>query len=172
MQAEDARPDESRSHVADRTVPRWPGVAAFLVAIALGLLIGLWIERDDGAAHLVADGSDLTERQADMLDIAERYGDAWRANDRDTMAASMTPNGVIRYPQNGWEFSPSDGTLGPWIANERYRTLELWPRQVVDEDRIVLFGEVESEGVRWISIVEFTSTGDPLIISETIHWWK
>ena len=30
-----------------RTLPSWPGLTAVLVAMALGLLLGLWIGRDD-----------------------------------------------------------------------------------------------------------------------------
>ncbi len=156
---------------SDRALPSWPGLTAVLVAVAFGLLIGLWIGRDDPSVIVVPEGAELTERQAEMLEVVRDYGEAWRANDIDAMASRMTPNAVVRYPENGWEFRPSDGTLEAWIAHPRYRTLQFWSVRVVDESRVVLFGEVESEGVRWISIIELTPTGDPLVVRESIEWW-
>ena len=56
--------------------------------------------------------------------------------------------------------------LGLFIG---HASLEEFSPMMVFDDRIVFTGRVGSVGVRWLSVLHFTGTGDVKIISETLY---
>ncbi len=55
------------------TSRRWVWAVVVLIGIALGLVLGLWIGAGSDDPDLIAaDGSELTVRQRDIVDIVEQ----------------------------------------------------------------------------------------------------
>jgi hypothetical protein len=124
---------------------------------------------DDASSDVVtASGTDITERQRDMLDITDHYLAAWSDTDGDAVASFMAPDGYIEYPERDEVYFVSDGTLQQRVSNGPYTTLHAHAPRLVYDDRIVLMGEIDALSLNWLSVIRFTTSGDPLIASETI----
>lgn len=153
--------------------PRWSRALIVLVVLACGLLGG-WLmapRTDPGGAvrHVTPGASVLTERQLEMVDVVEQYLDGWRATDGDRVAAFMTENAYVEYPEEGVRVEVADGSLQHRISTGPYGTLENLDPMVVYEDRIVLTGRIDELSIPWLSVVRFTVVGDVKIVSETIY---
>jgi hypothetical protein len=124
---------------------------------------------EDASPDVVtASGTDITERQRDMLDITEEYVAAWGDTDGDAVASFMTPEGFIDYPEDDEVFFVGDGPLQQRVSNGPYTTLHAHAPKLVYDDRVVLMGRIDALSLNWLSVIRFTTTGEPLIISETI----
>jgi hypothetical protein len=117
---------------------------------------------------LTASGAEITERQRDMLDFTDEYVAAWGDTDGDAVASFMTPDGYIEYPEDDAAFFVSDGTLQQRVSNGPYETLHAHAPRLVYGDRVVLMGRIDALSLDWLSVIRFTTSGDPLIVSETI----
>ena len=144
-------------------------VAALVVGLGVGLLIGTALDGGSDSDYVVAGAGQLTDRQTLMVEVVEQYGDAWRATDGERVASFMTEDAYVEYPEEGWRFEVADGSVQDRVMNGPYASLEEFSPMMVFDDRIVLTGRVGSVSVRWLSVLHFTSTGDVKIISETLY---
>ena len=80
----------------------------------------------------------------------------------------MTPDAYIEYPERDEIFLVSDGTLQDRVSNGPYATLHARAPAVVYDDRIVLMGRIDSLDLDWLSVIRFTTTDPPLIVSEAL----
>lgn len=140
-------------------------VAAWVALLALAAGCG-----DDGDQGYASPGTDkLTDRQTEMLDIAEDYAAGWTAKDGNAVALFMTDAGVVVYPEEGWTFSVTDGSLQDRVTNGPYSTSRTLDPMLIYGDRIVLTGRIDALDLAWLSILKFTRTGEVKIISETLY---
>jgi hypothetical protein len=150
-------------------------VVIVLLGVGLGLGIG-WLAQDSAdsdssyvARDTVVLGDDLTERQLEMVDVAERYVDAWIANDGDAVASFMVPSGFVDFPTLGNRtVRADDGTLQDWVETTGQIPNELNDPIIVEDNRVVLVGQ-GLENVDWMISIEFTTSGEVMIVSDT-HW--
>lgn len=150
-------------------------VVIMLLGVGLGLGIGrLAQESADSessyvAGNTVVSGNDLTERQLEMVDVAERYVDAWIEKNGDAVASFMVPSGLVDLPTLGNRtVRADDGTLQDWVENFGQIPNELNDPIIVEDNRVVLIGQ-GLENVDWMISIEFTTSGDVMIVSDT-HW--
>lgn len=157
---------------------RWSWVTGVVIVLLLGVGIGLgvgWLLDDEagsGSSYLVGNrvisGSELTERQAEMVGVVARYVDAWVANDGDAVASFMVPDGYVYLPTLGDRtVRADDGTLQDWVEDLGQIPNELNDPIVVEDDSVVLIGQAAN--LDWMIRIEFTTSGDVLIVSDT-HW--
>jgi hypothetical protein len=149
-------------------------VVIMLLGVGLGLGIG-WLTQESAdsessyvARNTVVSGNDLTERQLAMVDVAERYVDAWIEKNGDAVASFMVPSGVVDFPTLGNNVRADDGTLQDWVENFGQIPNELNYPIIVEDNRVVLIGH-GLENVDWMIRIEFTTSGDVMIVSDT-HW--
>lgn len=144
-----------------------------VIALVLGAVGGALLTDGGGddPAVVSADGGDLTARQEEMVVMVGAYVAAWQATDGDRAASYMGVDGYLEYIGEGWVFSVSDGSLQDRISNGPYSSMRRVGPMVVYGNRVVLFGTVESVGADWLSVIEFTSSGELEIVSESIEHW-
>jgi hypothetical protein len=150
-------------------------VAVLLVGVGLGLGMGRLLqggadsESSFVAGTTVVAGNDLTERQLEMLDVTERYVDAWIEKDGDAVASFMVPGGFVDLPTLGdRSVRADDGTLQDWVESVGQIPNELNAPIIVEGNRVVLIGQ-GGESVDWMISIEFTTSGEVLIVNDT-HW--
>jgi hypothetical protein len=150
-------------------------VAIMLLGVGLGLGIGrLGQEGADSESSFVAGntvvvGDDLTERQLAMVEVTARYVDAWIEQNGDAVASFMVPSGFIDLPTLGNRtVRADDGTLQEWVENTGQIPNELNDPIIVEDNRVLLIGQV-LENRDWMISIEFTTSGDVMIVSAT-HW--
>ncbi|MEE4272834.1 MAG: hypothetical protein V2I67_14265, partial [Thermoanaerobaculales bacterium] len=153
---------------------RWLLFVVAALALALGILVGVVASNraEDKLDVVRAGGGDLSGRQEEMVEIVEDYIDAWQATDGDQAASFMTDDGSIEYIGEGWVFSVEDRSLQARISNGPYTSLRVLEPMVVHDDRVVLTGEIDSLGLHWSSIIQFTTGGEVEIVSESIEHWE
>jgi hypothetical protein len=150
-------------------------VVIMLLGVGVGLGIG-WLAQDSAASEssyvardTVVLGNDLTERQLEMVEVAERYVDAWIEKDGDAVASFMVPSGFVDFPTLGNRtVRADDGTLQDWVENLGQIPNELNDPIIVEDNRVVLIGQ-GLENLVWMISIEFTTSGDVKIVSDT-HW--
>ena len=118
--------------------------------------------------YVVPGGAALNERQREMVSMVESYVAAWQDTDGDGVASFMTAAGYIEYRHNNTIYRVSDGTLQGRVTNGPYDTLQTVAPMTVYDNWIVLSGRIDSMSLNWLSVVQFTSSGDVKIMSETI----
>lgn len=150
-------------------------VIIMLLGVGIGLGIG-WLAQEDAdsessyvAGNTVVSGNDLTERQREMVDVAGRYVDAWIEKDGDAVASFMVPGGSVDFPTLGDQtVRADDGTLQDWVEKFGQIPNELNDPIIVEDNRVVLIGQGPSN-LDWMIRIEFTTSGDVMIVSDT-HW--
>lgn len=100
--------------------------------------------------------------------MIEPYIAAWQATDGNGVASFMTADGYIQYRHDDAIYRVSDGTLQERVTNGPYDTLHTLAPMTVYEDWVVLSGRIDSMSLNWLSVVQFTPSGDVRIMSETI----
>ena len=150
-------------------------VVIMLLGLGLGLGIGRWAQEGaDSESSFVARntaflGNDLTERQLEMVEVAERYVDAWIEKNGDAVASFMVPSGFVDLATLGNRtVRADDGTLQDWVENFGQIPNGLNDPIIVEDNRVVLVGQ-GLENVGWMISIEFTTSGDVMIVSDT-HW--
>ncbi len=153
---------------------RWLLFVVAALALALGILVGVVASNraEDKSDVVRAGGGDLSGRQEEMVEIVEDYIDAWQATDGDQAASFMTDDGFVEYIGEGWVFSVEDRSLQARISNGPYTSLRVLEPMVVHDDRVVLTGEIDTLGLHWSSIIQFTTGGEVEIVSESIEHWE
>jgi len=175
----------------DNGVRRWIVAVVGVVALAGGLLIGALVdggddqgledevaavtaERDQLVAEIAAlqeryesdviraDGGDLTDRQADMVETTNDAVAGWQAADGDRVASHMTPNGQLEYLLEDWVFFVSDASLQDRVSSYGVNSVQPVGPMIVPDDRVVVFG-THPRG-DWLTIFQFSSTGDVEVI--------
>lgn len=172
---------EPDTTTADATLPpatdskpavrRWVGYAAIALALVLGMFVGAFAFGAGDDETEVVSATELTDRQQEMVEIVPQYIGAWQDTDGDAAASFMTDSGVVRYTPQGSNYHVSDDTLQLHISNGPYDGLRTVDPMLVYENRIVLTGTID-DNLTWLSIVEFTESGDVEIVSETIQYWR
>ena len=119
-------------------------------------------------AVVVAGGAALTERQAEMVTVAEQFIAAWQANDGEGVASVMTADGYVVMPGENLTLLVSDGTLQQRVESvAAYSTLHTLDPMFVHQDWIAVAGRIDSMNLDWLIVLEFTSSGDVKIGSMT-----
>lgn len=152
----------------------WQVGLAVLVALAVGAVGGALLTRggEDSPYVIRAAGGDLTARQEEMVAMVGDYVAGWQATDGDQVASFMAADGYVEYVREAWVFHVADGSLQDRITNGPYDSLRRTGPMVVYDDRVVIFGTVNTGMlVNWLSVIQFTDTGDVQILSETIDHW-
>lgn len=147
------------------------GVVALVMGVAGGALFSSGSVGDEPGVVVVS-GGEPTDRQAEMVAIVDDYIAGWQATDGDRVASYMTDDGYVEYIGSLGTYRVADGSLQERISNGPYNTLMRLGPKVVYDDRIVIFGDFQNSSVNWLSIVQFTRSGDVLITSEVINVWN
>jgi len=129
------------------------------------------VETDEAPPYVHPGAEELTDRQAEMLEVLDRYTAAWQVRDGDLAASYMTEYAVFEYFEQGETYSVADGSLQARISAGPYDTMRLFVPQMVYGNRIVLTGTVDAVGVKWLSVIRFTTVGDKVLIDkETLFY--
>jgi hypothetical protein len=81
----------------------------------------------------------------------------------------MAPGGTVDLPTLGDRtLRADDGTLQDWVEGLGQIPNELNEPIIVEDNEVVLFGQ-GPRSLDWMMSVEFTTSGDVLIVSDT-HW--
>lgn len=158
---------QERATVAgDRRATRGPWLLAGMVVI--GLLIGLlggWLlfGSDD---VITVDGSTLTDRQAEMIDVINDDFAAWQDNDVDRALSYYTDRGT--FIALGEEYLVEDGSLAEYVTGffGAPNMEEVGPDVIVDGNTVITFHTYA--GTTYTNIFTFTSTGDVLIVRHEV----
>lgn len=146
-----------------------PRSITVILLLALVLpTIGCDSSNDVSPDAVTVNGTEITDRQRDMLDIVDEYVAAWSATDGDAVASFMSPDAYVEYPERNEVFLVSDGTLQERVANGPYATLQAHAPALVYGDRVVLMGRIDALDLDWLSVIRFTASDPPLIVSETL----
>jgi hypothetical protein len=158
--------------------PSWVvGGMVVIMLLGVGLGVGLGrstqetadLESSFVARNTVVLGNDLSERQLEMVEVAEQYVDAWIEKNGDAVASFMVPSGYVDLATLGNRtVRADDGTLQDWVENLGQIPNELNDPIIVEDNRVVLIG-YGPENVDWMISIEFTTSGDVMIVSDT-HW--
>ena len=143
------------------------------LGVGLGLSIGRSAQENAESSYVarnaVVSGSDLTERQLEMVEVAERYVNAWIEKNGDDVASFMVPSGFVDLATLGNRtVRADDGTLQDWVESTGQIPNELNDPIIVEDNRVVLIGQ-GLENLDWMISIEFTTSGDVMIVSDT-HW--
>ena len=118
-------PGSSSPQRARRRLARlFLAIAALVVGLGVGLLIGTALDGGSDSSYVVAGAGQLTDRQTLMLEVVEQYGDAWRATDGERVAPFMTEDAYVEYPEEGWRFEVAYGSVQDRVINGPYASLE------------------------------------------------
>lgn len=145
---------------------------ATVTALALATMLMGCGGTESGESYVSPGTDELTDRQTEMLRVAEEYVAAWSATDGEAVASFMTDHGVVEYPEDDLSFSVTDGSVQDRVTNGPYDTLHTFDPKLIYGDRIVLTGRIDSLDLAWLSILDFTRTGEVEIVSETIYYWQ
>lgn len=140
---------------------RGPGLMVGMVVI--GLLIGLlggWLLF--GSVDVITvDGSGLTDRQAEMVEMIEEDFAAWQDNDVDRVLSLYTDTGV--FVALGEDYRVADGSLANYVTSfsGAPRMEAVGPEVIVDGNTVISFHTYA--GTTYTNIFDFTSRGEVLI---------
>jgi hypothetical protein len=166
------------SATSDRSIRRMLIIVASAAALFVaGLGTGWLLRGDDGASPpsyvmrgAVVAGDELTERQLEMVDVTQQYVEAFIAKDGEAVASFMAPDGYLALPTLGDQvLRAEDGTLQEWVEDLGMIPNELNQPIVVRGDQVVLTGHLDALDADWMMVIEFTSSGEVKIASDT-HW--
>lgn len=142
--------------------PWWMLAIAVGLALVLGALGGWLAARatEDDPTAIVVGGGSLTDRQQQMVDRLDGYLAAWQSDDAAAVTAFFAPGGW--FVRGGQTYRADDGTLEGFVNGASWSTLQ-------DLDPVLVDGNQASflttfSGMRWFNVVEFTATGDVLIV--------
>lgn len=140
-------------------------VVVAVVALLLGGLGG-WFVRgsSDDPDAVVAGGSELTQRQEDMLEMFYDYTDAMLANDGAAAVALFVPTGT--WSGDFGDRSVEDGSIEAFVDTFNFQPPMFSAPILVDGDRLHYVHEYMDGS--YYDAVTFTSTGDLKIIN---HRW-
>ncbi len=137
----------------------WLLVGTVVIGLLLGLLGG-WL-LFGSTDILTVDGSGLTERQTEMVDMIESDFAAWQDNDVDRVLSHYTDTAT--FVARGVEHRVTDGGLARFVTSfiGAPDMEAVGPDVIVDGNTVIsfhTFGEAT-----YVDIFDFTSSGDVLI---------
>jgi hypothetical protein len=150
---------------------------AAVVLLLAGVAIG-WLLRGDDTTPapvyvgegVVVGGAELTERQAEMVDLTKQYVTAWMDGDGEAVASFMVEEGYVEMPELQKVLRVDDGSLQEWVTdfggtmaipNELNQPIE------VLDDHVVLTGYSETLDADWMITIVFTESGEVKIVSDS-----
>ncbi|MGD2043356.1 MAG: hypothetical protein PVJ28_06860 [Acidimicrobiia bacterium] len=116
------------------------------------------------------DSEDLSARQQQMLEVLQEYVGAWQAKDGEAAASFMTDDAVFVYYEQDEVYAVRDGSLQARISGGPYTSMRTFEPVMVYDDRIVVTGTVDAVNVRWLSVINFTQSGEVKIETETVFF--
>jgi hypothetical protein len=116
------------------------------------------------------DSEDLSARQQQMLEVLQEYVGAWQAKDGEAAASFMTDDAVFVYYEQDDVYAVRDGSLQARISGGPYTSMRTFEPVMVYDDRIVVTGTVDAVNVRWLSVINFTQSGEVKIETETVFF--
>lgn len=152
----DAAPPRRR-----RVVVGLVAVAALLAAALVGRALGN-SERDPDV--YVIGGGALTERQAEMVRVADEFDTALRDGDGPALLGLFVAQGVLTVPHEP-AFRADDGSLAEFMENRTRDSLVSFPPTLVMGDSVLRYGSYAGDHA---TVMRFTTSGDVLIIRATL----
>ena len=141
----------------------WWLVAAAVVALAAGLVIGRATAPSDASAYLAGGGA-LSDRQEQMLDVLDEVELAWRAGDAEAVSAAFVPTGSAT--DGNASYRIDDGTLATYVTGGDWSSLTVLEPVLVDGNNVTFYYTVN--GTSYLGSVVFTGTGDVLAVHHKI----
>jgi hypothetical protein len=131
--------------------------------VVIGLLIGLlggWLLFGSDEVVTV-DGSGLTDRQVEMVELIESDFAAWQDNDVDLVLSHYTDRAT--FVAGGQEHPVADGSLARYVTTfiGANRMESVGPAIVIDGNSAISFHTYQ--GTTYANLFSFTSSGDVLI---------
>ncbi len=137
---------------------------AVVAAVLMGLLAGflVWGTDDtESAAQVVAGDAELTPRQEQMVELVDDYVAAWQTGDGAAAAAMFTENGELII------FGAEVSDIEAGLSRSPQSTLDVLEPVLVRENEMLMFHTVLGYGTL-VDVIEFTATGELLMISHEI----
>jgi hypothetical protein len=134
------------------------------LALAAGLAVGRWTAPADEPAAVVAGGAGLTDRQTEMSDLLDDAVAAWRAGDGAGVVAKFTPSGVKQIGTA--QYRVDDGSLAEFVEGSNWSSLTVERPVLIDGNLLVFAYDIG--GVRYLGTMEFTATGELLIVRQAL----
>ena len=143
--------------------PRAQRTGLMIGMIVIGLLIGLlggWLIFGSDDA-ITVDGSGLTDRQAEMLDMLDTDFAAWQDNDVDLVLSHYTERAA--FVASGVVYPVADGSLADFVSAflQASDMEQIGPKVVVDGNTVMSFHTFG--GGTFTNVFHFTPSGDVLI---------
>ncbi|MDH3247604.1 MAG: hypothetical protein OEQ47_01475 [Acidimicrobiia bacterium] len=152
---------QERPAVAGTPSTRRSGLMIGMIVIGLliGLLGGWLIFGSDDVVNV--DGTGLTDRQTEMLELIDADFAAWQDNDVDLVLSHYTDTAA--FVARGVEYRVADGGLADYVASFLLASSmeQIGPNVVVDGNTVMSFHTFG--GSILTNVFEFTSSGEVLI---------
>jgi hypothetical protein len=139
-------------------------VLAAGLALAVGLVVGRWTAPADEPTAVVVGGAALTDRQTQMSDALDDTVAGWRAGDGAAVAALFTPSGVLQLGTA--RYRVDDGSLATYVEGHDWSSLTAERPVLIDGNTLVFVYRILGE--RYLGTMEFTPTGEVLIVRQTL----
>ena len=152
---------QERPAVAGTPSTRRSGLMIGMIVIGLltGLLGGWLIFGSDDVIQV--DGTGLTDRQTEMLELIDTDFAAWQDNDVDLVLSHYTDTAA--FVAREVEYRVADGGLADYVASFSLASSmeQIGPTVVVDGNTVMSFHTFG--GSTFTNVFDFTSSGDVLI---------
>jgi hypothetical protein len=136
-----------------------------VVAVVLAAFIGWTIGGSESEPDVyVIGGGELTERQEEMVRVADEFDAALRDGDGEALLALFVPQGVLSVPGEP-AYRADNGTLAEFMENRTRESLVSFPPTLVMGDSVLRYGSYDGEHA---TLTRFTPSGDVLIIRATL----
>lgn len=134
-------------------------IGMIVIGLVIGLLGGWLIFGSDDA--ITVDGSGLTDRQVEMLDMIDSDFAAWQDNDVDLVLSHYTDR--ASFVGLGVVYRVADGGLADYVSAFTLASSmeQIGPKVIVDGNTVMSFHTFG--GSTLTNVFDFTSSGDVLI---------
>lgn len=136
----------------------WLMTGMLVIGLLIGLLGGWLIFGSDDVMTL--DGSELTERQIEMIEMIDQDFAAWQANDVDTVLSHYTDSGVFVTDR---EYLVRDGSLAGFVRFFSGAPMmePVGQKLMVDDITVISFHTYAAH--TYTNVFRFKAVGDVLI---------
>ncbi len=150
---------------APRTSSPWLIVGMVVIGLLLGLLGGWMLF---GSSDMIAaDGSAITDRQAEMSTMIDDAFVAWQDSDVEAVLSYYTER--ANFVARGIEYGVEDGELADYVTSfTRSSAMEpVGPDVFIDENTVVSFHTFD--GQTFMNVFDFTPSGEVLIARHEVR---